>query len=88
MSYWIMPISVKPIAEKNVQHVTHDDILGPDIAVHIKAFDPALTERLDGTNFIIDDFDGFGMKYEGSDVPQWETWDTAYGDDKITPTEM
>ena len=66
-----MPISGQPIAETTVYHVNCDDMIDPYIVVHIKAFDPALTERLDGTNFIIDDFDGFGMKYEGSDVPQW-----------------
>ena len=38
-------------------------MLDPDIAVQIKAFDRALTERLYDTNFIIDDFDGFGIKY-------------------------
>ena len=47
MSYWIMPISVQPIAETTVQHVTRDDMLDPGISVHIKAFDQELTERLD-----------------------------------------
>ena len=53
----------------------------------MKAFDQALNERLDNTNFIIDDFDGFGIKDEGSDMPQWDIWDPAYGDEKTTPTE-
>ena len=52
----------------------------------IKVFDQALTERLDDTNFIIDYFDGFVMKDEGSDMPQWDTWDLSYGDEKTTPT--
>ena len=48
-------------------------MLNPDIAVQTKAFDQDLTERLDDTNFIIDDFNGFVMKDEGSDFPQWDT---------------
>ena len=45
-----------------MQHVTRDDMLDPDIAVQIKAFEQALTELLENTNFIINDFYGFGMK--------------------------
>ena len=85
--YWIMPISVQPIEEKIVQHVTRYYMLDPDITVQIKAFDWALTEWLYNTNFIIGGFNGVGMKYEGSDMPQWDTWDPAYGDNKITSTE-
>ena len=69
MTYWIMPISGQPIAGKTVQHVTRDDIIDPDIAVQIKAFDKELTERLEDVNFTIDDFDGFGIKDEGSGMP-------------------
>ena len=58
-----------------MQHVTRDDALEPDIAVQIKAFDQTLTERLEDTNFIIDYYDGFGMKDEGSGMPQRDTWD-------------
>ena len=75
MSYWIISISGWPIVETTVQHVTRDDMLYPDISVQIKVFDQALTERLDNTNFIIDDFDEFGIKYEGIDIPQCDTWD-------------
>ena len=39
-------------------------------------------------NFIIDDFGGFEIKDEVSDMPQWYTWDPAYGDKKNTPTEI
>ena len=87
MSYWIIPFSVQPIAETNVQNVTRDDIFDPNIAVQIKAFDQALIERLDNINFIINDFDGFGVEYEGSDMPQWDTWDLAYDEKKTTSTE-
>ena len=59
MSYWIMPISVQPIAETTVQHVTHDDMLHPYIASQITSFDQELIERLDNINFIIDDLYGF-----------------------------
>ena len=57
------------------------------IAVQIKPFYRALTERLNNTNFIINDFDGFVIKDEGIDMPQWDTWDPSYGEDNITPTE-
>ena len=70
MLYWIIPIYGQTIAETTSQHVTCEDMLDPDIALQIKAFDRALTERLDNTNFIINDFDGFGIKDEGSDMPQ------------------
>ena len=73
MSYWTMPISGQPISETTVQHVTPYDILNPDIVAWIKAFDRALMECLDNTNCIIDDFNGLGAKYEGSDIPQWDT---------------
>ena len=69
MPYWIMPISGQPIAETTVQHVTRDDIIDPDISVQIKSFDKELTERLEDVNFTIDDFDGFGIKDEGSGMP-------------------
>ena len=62
MSYWIMPISGQPMAETSVQNFTHDYMLDPDIAFQIKYFDKALTKRLKNANFIIDDFDGFGIK--------------------------
>ena len=63
-------------------------MLGIDISVQIKAFDKKLTERLENKNFIINNFDDFGIKYEGSDIPQWEKWDPAYGYEKTTPNEM
>ena len=62
-------------------------MLDPYIAVQIKAFDKELTEQLDDSKFIFDDFDGFGMKDEGSDMPQWDTWDPAYRDKKTIRTE-
>ena len=37
MYYWIIPISGQPIAETTVQHITHDDMLDPYIAVSITA---------------------------------------------------
>ena len=43
---------------------------------------------MDNTNFIINDFDGFGIEDEGSDVLKWDTWDTVYRDEKNTQTEM
>ena len=42
---------------------------------------------MDNTNFIIDDFDGFGIKYAGSDISQWEKRDPSYRDENTTPTE-
>ena len=87
VSCWIIPISVQLIAETTVQNVTRDNIIDPNIVVQIKSFDRALIESLDNINFIIDDFNGFGVYYEGSDMLQWDTWGLAYGDEKITPTE-
>ena len=87
MAYWIIPISVQPITETTVQNITRDDIIDPNIAVQIKSFNQALTERLDNIKFIIDGFNGFGVDYEGSDMPQWDTWNLAYGYKKTTPTE-
>ena len=63
-------------------------MIDPDIVVQIRAFDQALTERLDDTKFIINDFNGFGVEYEGSDMLQRYTRDPAYGDEKTTTTEM
>ena len=82
-----MPISDQPIIETTVKHVTSDDMIEPDIVVKIKSFDQSLTESLDNTNVIIDSFYGFGVEDEGSDIPQWDTWDTAYRDDQNTQTE-
>ena len=62
-----------------MQHVTRDDMLDPDIAVQINVFDQALTEHLDDANFIINDLDGFGVEYEGSDMSQWDTWYPEHG---------
>ena len=67
--------------------INRDDIIDPNIAVQIKAFDQALIERLDNINFIFDDFNGFGVDYEVSSLPQWDTCDLAYGYKKTTPTE-
>ena len=50
-------------------------------------FDKKLTEPLDDTNLIIDDFNSFGVEDKVSDMPQWDTWDLEYGDEKTTPTE-
>ena len=74
MSYWIIPISEKIIVETTVQHVSLDDMLEPDIAAQIKAFDQTLTEFLYNTNFVTYDFNYFGVEYEGSDMPQLDTW--------------
>ena len=59
----------QPISETTVQHVTRDDMLDPYIVVQIKEFDKALTECLNYDIFIINDFGGFGIKYEVSDIP-------------------
>ena len=87
MQYRIMTISGQPKAETTVQHIIRHDILDPDISLQIKDFDRALSERLDDTNFIINDFYGFGVEDEGSGMPQWDTWNPAYEDEKTTPSE-
>ena len=63
MSYCIIPIYGQPMAETTVQYVTCDDILDPNIAVRIKLLDQELIERLDNINFVINDFNGFGVDY-------------------------
>ena len=80
MSYWIILISGQPIEETNVQHVTHDNMLNPNIAKQITAFDQALTEQLENTNFIIDDFYDFVVENKGSNLPQWDTCNPSYRD--------
>ena len=87
MAYRIIPISGKSISETTVQHVTCDDMIDPDIAAQITLFYQALPERLENTNFIIDDLHGFGVEHEGSDMTQWDTCDKAYGDNNTNPTE-
>ena len=37
---------------------------------------------------MIDEFDGFVVEDEGSNLPRWDTRDTAYRDKKTTPTEI
>ena len=74
MLYRILTISGQPRTEITVQHFIHDDILDPDITVYTKAFNQTLMERLDDTNFIFNVFDGFGVRYEISGIPQWDTW--------------
>ena len=59
-----------------MNNVIRDDIIDPNIAVQIKLFDRELIERLENINFIIDDFNGFGVEDEGSDMLQCETWDS------------
>ena len=70
-----------------MQHFTRDDIIKSYIEVQIKVFDKILTEHLEDTNFIIDDFDRFVVEDEGIGMPQWDTWDPVYGDKKTNPTE-
>ena len=88
MSYWRIPIYGQPMTETTVQHVTSDDVLDPNIAVEIKSFDQALTECLDNIKFIINDFNGFVVDYQGSDMPQWDTQDLSYMDKKNGETNM
>ena len=38
-------------------------------------------------NFIINDFNAFGVNYWDSDMLQWDTWDLACMDKKNTSTE-
>ena len=70
-----------------MNNITRDDILDPNIAVQIKAFDQSLIERLDNIHFIIDDFNRFGVYSEVIDMPQWDICDLAYGYKKTTPIE-
>ena len=86
MCYWVMPVSGVPLARTTVQHVTRDDMLDPDIAGQIEQFNEKLNARLDDTNHAIEQIDGVSFDYK-DDLPQWDAWDPAYGDDSTTPTD-
>jgi hypothetical protein len=53
MCYWFIPESGKLIANTSVQHVIRDEYLNPDIKLQIDKFNTNLVERLDDTNFTI-----------------------------------
>lgn len=85
MCYWVMPESGIALARTTVQHVTRDDMLDPAINEQIIKFNEALTTRLDDTNFKIK-LDEVVFDDYRDDLPQWDAWDPAYGDEKTTPT--
>ena len=85
MCYWVMPESGIALARTTVQHVTRDDMLDPAISEQITKFDKALNARLDDTNFCIKVDDAVIGDFK-DDLPQWDAWDPAYGDETTTPT--
>ncbi len=55
MVYWLMPVSGIPIANSTIQHVTTKDMRDVDISQRIQHFMQRLNERLDVTNFTLED---------------------------------
>lgn len=55
MCYWLIPVSGTPIATTTVQHVTAEDMRNIDIAQRVEQFNQCLSQRLDETNFVIED---------------------------------
>ena len=80
LCYWILTKDGSVIAETTVQHVTREDMQEDEIKEQVAAFNQSITERLDDTNFILENNEGrFTLldEYENDfDLPQW---DPAYG---------
>ena len=66
------------IVKSTVHHVISYDMMDPNVATRIKQFNKALKNQLDYTNFIIEEFEGFGNQDLVYDLLQWDAWDTAY----------
>ena len=58
MCYWILTRSGQVISSTTVQHVTGDEHNDPQLTKLISAFDTAIADRLDDTNFIRNDLPG------------------------------
>ena len=95
LTYWIMPVSGKPLTDDSVEHVTAEDLRNDAIKAQVAAFDAALTTRLNDANFTIpgpydgrhgslDDFDT-GDTPVDSTHGDGTTTRSAYGDDETTP---
>jgi hypothetical protein len=83
LTYWILTQASKVIARSTVQHVTTEDQLNDNIRKSIATFDKQIEERLDDTNFVIENI------FESQNVLQDESMfdDPAYGDGTHTPTD-
>lgn len=84
MCYWILTKSGDVISESTVQHVTRDDTLEADVQKDIDAFNKAVEERLDDTNFHLPNAEGGFTLADEYDLPKW---DPAYGDNTPTADE-
>jgi hypothetical protein len=54
LCYWLIPVSGIPIATTTVQHVTAEDMRDMDLVQRVDRFNNQLAQRLDETNFIIE----------------------------------
>jgi hypothetical protein len=83
LTYWILTDAAKIIARSTVQHVTAQESLNDNIKQSMELFQRKMDERLDETNFVIDN------EFESSRVLQDEDLndDPAYGDGSHTPTD-
>jgi len=83
LCYWVLTTSGKVIARTTVQHVVREDYLQDGIQESIKAFDESLQERLDDTNFVVEDHTvKFYLEDEEStgDDPSTTPSEAEYGD--------
>jgi hypothetical protein len=55
LCYWLVPVSGIPIATTTVQHVTAEDMRDADLVQRVDRFNQQLSQRLDETNFMIED---------------------------------
>jgi hypothetical protein len=85
MCYWIIPESGVPVTDTTVQHVTRDDLHDPSISTQVEAFNAALTQRLDDSNFDNPDVAHFHLTDETDHLLYTTQVDPAYGDN--TPTD-
>ena len=88
LCYWILTKEGHVIAETTVQHVIREDMQDEAIKSQVQAFNTAVNERLDDTNFVLENNEArFTLldEYENDfDLPQW---DPAYGGNDPTDDE-
>ena len=96
LTYWIMPVSGKPVTDDSVQHVTAEDLRNDDIKAQVDAFNTALAAKLnDEKHQITGPFDGrYGTLDDiTDDTPvdtthgDGKTSQSAYGDGSKTPSD-
>lgn len=85
-----MPIGI-PVANSTVQHVTAEDIRDHDITQQVEQFNKALSDRLDETNFLLEDQQcppDVYLDYDDSDNSIADNTDCPDGDESTTTINM